>query len=100
MSSWLRPTKFHHITSCSPNGGPPSSTARAGPSPGLCKRQDVAAGALERQVGDIERGARRLEAAPVEQHAVLEGRVDVEVHPRAGIEIDLRAEQRCEGVHG
>src|SRR6185437_4967724 len=30
MSSWLRPTKFHHITNCSGNGGPPSSTARAG----------------------------------------------------------------------
>src|SRR3954447_19649152 len=29
MSSWLRPTKFHHITSCSGNGGPPSSTPLA-----------------------------------------------------------------------
>ena len=34
-SSWLRPTKFHHITSCSANGCPPSNRTRAGPSPRL-----------------------------------------------------------------
>ena len=66
---------------------------------GVVQRQGVAAGGLIREIGDVERGARRLEAALVEQHAVLEGRVDVEVHSRARIQIDLRAEQRREGVH-
>ena len=66
----------------------------------VVQRQDVAAGALKRQVRDIERGARHLEAALVQQHAVLEGRLDVERNARAGVEIDLSAEQRCEGVHG
>ena len=30
-SSWVRATKFHHITIGSGNGTPPSSRARAGP---------------------------------------------------------------------
>src|ERR1700743_129951 len=38
MSSWLRPTKFHHITNCSPNGVPPNSNTRAGLSPTLRNR--------------------------------------------------------------
>ena len=100
MSSWLRPTKFHHITSSSANGGPPSSSARAGSSPAVVQRQDVAAGALERQIGDLERGPADLDAALVEQHAVLEGGSTSSVQPGAGVEVDLRAEQRCERVHG
>ena len=27
-SSWVRPTKFHHITIDSPNGSPPSNSSR------------------------------------------------------------------------
>ena len=28
ISSWLRPTKFHHMTICSSNGSPPNKIAR------------------------------------------------------------------------
>ena len=66
----------------------------------VAQRQDIVTGGLKRQVRDVERGARHLEAALVQQHAVLEGRVDVERDVRAGVDIDLRAEQRREGVHG
>ncbi len=99
MSSWLRPTKFHHMTSCSVNGAPPKQQRPGRAVARVVQRQDVATGALKRQVRDIERGARHLEAALVQQHAVLEGRLDVERDARAGVEIDLSAEQRCEGVH-
>ena len=88
------------MTSCSVNGGPPSSTASGRAVASVVQRQDVATGAPgNARVGDIERGARRLEAALVEQHAVLEGRLDVEAQRAARVEIDLCAEQRCEGVH-
>ena len=66
----------------------------------VVQRKDTATGALIRQVRNAERDARDLDVALVEQHAVFEGRVDVEVHPRAGVEIHLGAQQRREGVHG
>ncbi len=100
MSSWLRPTKFHHITSCSGNGGPPSSTTRAGLSAAVDQLQTVAPGGLECQIGHVERGTRDLDAALVEQHAVLEDGIDVEGEVGTRVEVELRAEQRSEGVHG
>ena len=100
MSSWLRPTKFHHITSCSANGGPPSSTARAGLSPRLCSVETVAAGGLERQVGHVERGARDLEAPWSSSTPCSKAGSTSSVDSRTRIEIELRAEQRREGVHG
>ena len=62
--------------------------------------QGVTAGGLEREVSDIEHRAGCFEVTLVEQHAVFEGRVYVEGQPRARLDIDLRAEQRCECVHG
>ena len=61
--------------------------------------QPITTGGLEREVGDVERGARDLDAALIEQHAVLEGAVDIERQVGTRIEVQLRAEQRRERVH-
>ena len=47
----------------------------------------------------VERGTRDLDAALVEQHAVLEAGSTSRVGRRR-VEVDLRAEQRRERVHG
>src|SRR5215207_2161337 len=62
--------------------------------------QTAATGRLECQVRDRERRTRDLDAALVEQHAVLEAGIDVEGEVGARVDVDLRAEQRSEGVHG
>ena len=61
--------------------------------------QLVATRGLECEVGDVECGSRDLDGALIEQHAVLEGAVDVQRQVGARFEIELRTEQRREGVH-
>jgi len=67
--------------------------------PGVGEVQFVTAGALIGQIGDRERGARDLDHAAVQEHAVFERRVDIERQFGAGRKVDLRTEQRCECVH-
>ncbi len=45
ISSWDRPTKFHHMTIDSRNGSPPRSTTRAGEDPGFDSVRRVSPGA-------------------------------------------------------
>jgi hypothetical protein len=62
--------------------------------------QTVAAGGLERQIGHRQRGTRDLDAALVEQYAVLEDGIDLEGEASTRLEVELCAEQGSEGVHG
>ena len=73
-SSWVRPTKFHHITIDSPNGGPPSSSTRTGSSPALEREPVGPGGHVDQVVGARPACPATSSVAGVDQHAVLEGR--------------------------
>lgn len=95
MSSWLRPTKFHHITNCSENGVPPSNSTRPGVSLALrsAPRPQVC------QFGDGQGLLVDMNCAPIAEQPVFEVGVDVEVQLGAGAEIDLGADQRRESPY-
>ena len=84
------------MTSSSPNGVPPSSSARATSLPTLRVVSSGRPAALAGKVPDLEPIARHLEASVVEQHAVLERLVDVEPDLGLRVQIELRA-QRLDG---
>lgn len=98
MSSWLRPTKFHHITNCSENGVPPSNSTRPGVSPAL--RSCTAARPGPRYANSAtDRGFVDMNRARIAEQPVFEVGVEVEVQLGAGAEIDLGADQRRESPY-
>ena len=93
ISSWVRPTKFHHMTIDSPNGTPPSSIS----ADRLVVDGHGQGGGPGRHVGELvllDLVLRDRGHPGVDEYAVLVRRVHVEVERRVRLEQDLRAQQR------
>ena len=95
ISSWSRPTKFHHITISSPNGRPPitgggTGRRRRSPAPHPARRRRAGAGVTSTPLTRTEPKSTRT---PYSKPGLGVGR-----QRRAAVEDHLGADQRAEGL--